>query len=191
MHLLLPTNLLTYSSFLTYSSNPCVDPVISTARAVPGYISSGSAGFRSGTLNGLAVELLPIGAEQVPSCYTHAFDTVVMINVIEHTFNAFATLETAHRLLKPGGLILFAERVVRMAAHDQLLHPVRLTVSFYDAFLSEHFDEVHRHRGVMAESYTKPFVETEIYFIGRKKKATGAAGRNDSAPLATPYGYGG
>ena len=111
---------------------------------IPGYLSSGSAGFRSGTLNGLPVELLPMGAEQVPSCYTHAFDTVVMINVIEHTFNAFATLETAHRLLKPGGLFLFAERVVRMGAHDQLFHPVRLTVRFYDAFLSAHFDEVRQ-----------------------------------------------
>ena len=54
--------------------------------------------------------------------------------------------------------------------------------------------QVHRHRGVTAESYTKPFVETEIYFIGRKKRAATAVAQNapniSRTPHATPYGYG-
>ena len=37
--------------------------------------------------------LLHLGAEQVPKSYRGTFDTVVMINCVEHTFNAFHQCE--------------------------------------------------------------------------------------------------
>jgi hypothetical protein len=46
---------------------------------IPGYLASGKATFRDGHLRGVPVELLPMGAEQVPACYSHSFDVVVQI----------------------------------------------------------------------------------------------------------------
>ena len=77
---------------------------------IDGYLRSGRAIYAGGRLHGIEAELLSIPAERVPASYTERFDTLVMINVIEHTFNAFATLHTAHRLLKRGGIFIFQER---------------------------------------------------------------------------------
>ena len=148
---------------LTADSITLIDP------GIPGYLASGKATFKDGSLVGVPVELLPIGAEQVPSCYTMSFDVVVQINLIEHTYNAFAALHTAFRLLRPGGYFIFSERVVRLLSNSQIYHPVRLTTAFYDSFLSTHFEEVYRWRGPTESMKGKPFIEDEIYFIGRRK----------------------
>ena len=140
---------------------------------IPGYLASGQATFRDGLLRGVPVEQLPIGAEEVPSCYTHRFDVVVQINVLEHTFNAFAALDTMFRLLKPGGLLVFSERVVKLSAHSQIFHPVRLTKGFYDRFLGRHLDEIYRLPYKTALYASKHYVEAEIYYIGRKKSGPG------------------
>ena len=140
---------------------------------IPGYLASGKATFASGELRGVPVRLLPMGAEMVPACYARAFDTVAMLNVIEHTFNAFATLHTAHRLLKPGGLFVFHERIVRQDAHSQIYHPVRLSQPFFDAFLAEHYEEIYRRKGPLGHE-DKPFIAGAIYFMGRKRAAAAA-----------------
>ena len=44
---------------------------------------------------------------------------------------------------------------------------MRLTRAFYDSFLDAHYEEVHRFRGDMK---LKPFLETVVYYIGRKKQ---------------------
>ena len=78
---------------------------------IDGYLRSGRAIYADGRLHGIEAELLlSIPAERVPASYTERFDTLVMINVIEHTFNAFATLHTAHRLLKRGGIFSSSKR---------------------------------------------------------------------------------
>jgi hypothetical protein len=82
---------------------------------------------------------------------------------------AFAALHTAYRLLKPGGFFVFSERVVKLHSYSQIYHPVRLTTAFYDAFLSKHYDEVYRFRGMTDLVKGKPFVENELYYIGRRK----------------------
>ena len=104
----------------------------------------------------------------MPPCYALHFDTVVQLNVIEHTFNAFATLHTAYRLLRPGGVFIFHERIVRPESYSQIYHPIRLTTAFFDSFLNGNYDELYRYRGKERLS-NKPFVADEIYFIGRKK----------------------
>ena len=135
---------------------------------IEGYLATGVATFQKGTLRGAPVYLMPIGAERVPACFTSTYDTVVMINVIEHTFNAFATLHTAYRLLKPGGLFVFAERVVRMDSFDQIFHPVRLTTGFYNEFLGQLYRELYRFNGRTHEMRHKVYIENEVVFIGRK-----------------------
>ena len=102
----------------------------------------------------------------MPYSEDETFDVVVMINCIEHTFNAFATLETAYRLLRPRGLFIFQERAVRLSENDQIYHPVRLPLHFYDWWLGLLYDEIYRFRG--KHPSLKRFLEGEVYFIGRK-----------------------
>lgn len=140
---------------------------------IPTYLANGFATFANGTLRAgrgpIEVELLPMGAEELPSSCSGAYDTLIFINVLEHTFNAFATLYQAFRLLRPGGLLLLKERIVSPQAFHQVYHPVRLHTAFYERFFAEHFDAIVRNdtclRGVC-----KMFVEREIAFAGRKKK---------------------
>lgn len=106
---------------------------------------------------------------QVPACYALTFDTLVLINTIEHSYNAFATLHVAYRLLRPGGLLIFSERCVKLSAHSQIYHPVRLTAAFYHSFLAQHFDSLFRFRGTSPAMRSKSFLQDEIFFIGRKK----------------------
>ena len=136
---------------------------------IPSYLGSGLATYRRGTLRGVPVKLMPIGSEQVPACFSAKYDTVVMINVIEHTFNAFATLHAAYRLLKPGGLFIFAERIVKMDSYSQIFHPIRLKTAFFDNFLMQLYDEVYRFKGVTREVRVKAFLKNEIFFIGSKR----------------------
>jgi SAM-dependent methyltransferase len=139
-----------------------------------GYLRSGIATFANGTLHGrFPVELLPTGAELLPPCYSAQYDTLMLFNVLEHTWNAFATLHHAHRLLKPGGLLLFGERIIYQSASSQIYHPVRLTTKFFDDFFAGHFDEVYRLRGAaLAEKVSqnnKPYHESDVVFAGRKR----------------------
>jgi SAM-dependent methyltransferase len=140
---------------------------------IPNYLRSGVATYQSGTLRGIPVELLPVGAEQVPECYARRFDTVVMINVIEHTANAFASLHMAYRLLKPGGIFIFQERVIRYDFPGMLYHPVRLSLPFFDWFLQQEYEELFRFHGRTQEVRAKRRshgIVAEVYYMGRKRK---------------------
>ena len=141
---------------------------------IPGYLAAGISSYGNGTMlprgwrgRPIPVRALPMGAEQVPQSYTGSFDTVVMINCVEHTFNAFATLYSAHRILRPGGLFIFHERSVHLSSGAQLYHPVRLNTRFlqwYENTLFERSFEPTR------PFKLKHFVESLTYYIGRKKQ---------------------
>ena len=151
---------------VTAESITLVDP------GMEGYLRSGHAIYAGGKLRGIPTELLSLSAEQMPIGRT--FDTVVMINVVEHTFNAFATLHTAYRLLRPGGIFIFQERVISMRAAPQVYHPVRLSQRFFDGFLSARYWEMFRFRGLTSEVRRKRRTHgiiAEVYYIGRKKDA--------------------
>jgi 2-polyprenyl-3-methyl-5-hydroxy-6-metoxy-1,4-benzoquinol methylase len=71
------------------------------------------------------------------------FDTVMVVNVIEHVQNAVELLHSVHKSLKPGGLLIFHERYYEYPqAADKVLgrnvfHPIRLTRRFFDHFLTD------------------------------------------------------
>ena len=140
------------------------------------YIKSGSSSYVHGHLQGLgphrwvSVTTLAMGAEQLPLTQNEAYDAVVMINTVEHTFNAFATLHSAHRLLKKGGLFIFHERAVRFDYGANVLHPVRLKSDFFLHHLKQLYESVYLRHGATAQMRKKPFmVEKDIYFIGRRR----------------------
>ena len=106
---------------------------------IPGYVRNNLTRYFSGPLARVPITLLPVGAEEVPPEHFGTADTVVMINVIEHAFNGFALLHIGYRLLKPGGLFILKERVVRMDVGPKDFpsmetHPIRLRQAVWDWF---------------------------------------------------------
>jgi len=143
---------------------------------IPGYLAGGRSSYQNGTIlprgrtKPVRVLTLAMGAEQVPSKYDEHFDTVVMINCVEHTFNAFATLFSAYRLLKPGGLFVFHERSVRLSVNYpwQIYHPVRLSKNFLKWFEDTLYQRLYQPQRPPSVR-GKPFLESLTYYIGRKK----------------------
>jgi SAM-dependent methyltransferase len=133
--------------------------------------------FKNGSLGGLSTILVNAGGEQL-TLYEE-YDTVVLINVLEHVQNIFWILENAFNSLKPGGIFVFNDRywdnygfydVLVGSEHgfyglDRAFHPIRVKRQVYDYFLS-HFETLY-------ESHDAPaFTSRELtgtYFIGRKK----------------------
>ena len=57
----------------------------------------------------LQTTILPVGGEDLNA--SNAFDTIVMLNVLEHTFDALRVLSNTHRALRPGGALVFMDTV--------------------------------------------------------------------------------
>lgn len=139
---------------------------------------------RSSYKNGLlkapgvvANTVLSFPAEETPSL-THSFDTVVMINVIEHVLDAFTTFEKVYHMLRPGGLFLWHDRLWDGyqgrpgtgprdggALREFQLHPIRLKKSFADRFV-QLFDPLFDSRDTPE---LRRLQNQGIYFIGRKR----------------------
>ena len=65
--------------------------------------------FKTGKLlNRHPALIVQAGGEDVD--FHQSFDTVVMMNVLEHCVNAIHVLQNMHNAVKPGGLLIFSER---------------------------------------------------------------------------------
>ena len=78
----------------------------------------------------------------------HLYDTVIVMNVLVYSRNAFQFLETIYRTLKPGGLLIFHDRyfddIVKSSQCKMagfLTHMIQLRSSFIEYFLSDEFFE--------------------------------------------------
>mmetsp|Transcript_104580 Transcript_104580/g.293067 ORF Transcript_104580/g.293067 Transcript_104580/m.293067 type:complete len:185 (+) Transcript_104580:1-555(+) len=100
---------------------------------------------------------------------TREYDTVILWNILEHAFNAFAILDGVLQVLRPGGLLIFQERSVRLDAADQYFHPVRLTPEFFSWFLRSHFAAEYDFMLAPDGAFEQRFSEGTRYFLGRKK----------------------
>ena len=120
-------------------------------------------------------------AEKIPAL-THMFDTVILINVIEHVINAFEVFENVYHMLRPGGLFIWHDRLWDSykgipgtkpedggILRDFLLHPIRLKSTFADRFTGL-FETVYDVRDTPELRRTR---FQGIYFIGRKKAQDG------------------
>ncbi|CAN0374206.1 unnamed protein product, partial [Ectocarpus fasciculatus] len=92
---------------------------------------------RSKAFAGGCIEILlgNFGAERAVYA-PHSYDTVIMVNTIEHCSDAVAVMHNIYTALKPGGYLVFAEEY---AVEDQLqvtdqCHPLRITKLFYDYY---------------------------------------------------------
>lgn len=116
-----------------------------------------------------AIEEMPIPAEK--------FDLVVMINVLEHCFDAERVLQKVLDISAPGAVFVFAEHIydsdeIRRVVPDRYYeagHPLMAPYDRLGDFTSQHFEQM------FVDFIDGPKVQVEscphwgsFYFIGRK-----------------------
>jgi len=176
----------TQSQFLIKSHpSPIVTNVMLVDPNIVNYIKdTPTCAYKSGSLLGYQTHFLVAGGEEAN--WVEEFDTMVMINVLEHTYNAYDILGNLWKALKPGGLLIFHERW-----HDNRLddsrywglsdntdmqpidigkayHPVRVRKPVIDHFLS-HFDIYYTNTST---PWMKARQELGVYAIGRKRDSS-------------------
>ena len=110
------------------------------------------------------------------SLLNHAkqYDTLVSINVIEHVQNAYSYLTGLHRVLKPGGLLIYHDRFFDDPNEGNCVlgvnnyHPIRITRMVLDLFLDQ-FEEIYRSTEPTPRMVKGGCNEKPIYFMGIKK----------------------
>lgn len=132
--------------------------------------------YKDGNLRGRPVNIVSKGAEAIVD--VEKFDTIVIINVLEHVQDMYAVLGRIYAALKPGGILIFADRwwdaydfQTKVGpggpdnSHlDRLYHPIRCSRKVFEHFLSK-FASLHK--AVDHVSMTK-YKGRGVYFIGMK-----------------------
>ena len=107
-------------------------------------------------------------------------DVLVMIAVLQSVQDVAAALQAAYNALRPGGWLVFADRVFdeRWTAHAKggaapfwdVGHPCSPKAYLIDHFLAQ-FEEVHlrRHAKPKANARRGEPPDEQVYFIGRRK----------------------
>ena len=140
--------------------------------------------YRSGKLSGYPVTTHTLGGEELD--FDEEFDSVVSINVIEHCRDAFQYIEQMHRALKPGGILIFHDRVydsflqvLHPETHGPLevggLHPLRIKKRLIDVLIKPYRYEVmfysEKMTALMRQRASEQISGEPIWFIARKLSA--------------------
>jgi len=140
--------------------------------------------YRSGRLSGYPVKTHTRGGEDLE--FHEEFDTVVSINVIEHCRDAFEYIERMHRALKPGGVLVFHDRVYDIflqILHPERhgpyevggLHPLRIKKRLIDVLIKPYRYEIifysEKMTKLMRQRATQQIPEEPIWLIARKLTA--------------------
>jgi len=165
-----------------------VDPgVTSVTLADPGIesylVNTPGCAYKDGKLRGYPVTTQAHGGETI-DFPPASFDTVVTINVLEHCEDAFEYMHRMHRVLKPGGLLIFHERVydnfwkvldpVTHSSEVAGWHPLRVKRKLVDTLL-KHYEvqlySVDLTREMVKRKRTQ-IAEEPLWIIARKINAT-------------------
>ncbi|GMI02210.1 hypothetical protein TrST_g14275 [Triparma strigata] len=136
--------------------------------------------YRDGQIDGFDGKTVVInaGGEHLDLFY-EAFDTVMIVNVLEHVLNGASILRNLYNALKPGGLLIFQDRWWDQEGApgseraemdmDVLFHPIRMKKVVFEQFLSG-FEVIYDRRDEEVASFHTGGRNYEgTYFIGRKK----------------------
>jgi SAM-dependent methyltransferase len=126
------------------TSATLVDPLLLYYfRDVPGCF------FKNGKFLDIPTTFVQAPAERLRYCET--YDTLVMLNVLEHVVDAYVVLENIYDALKPGGYLVLHERTwkyyVPGKRHYRLDdywrdHPIRIKTPIMEHFI-EYFDIIY------------------------------------------------
>ena len=133
-----------------------------------------------GTMNPDKTGCIPTGfhtyGAEVPF-QRHAYDTVIMMNVIEHYADARLILKNLYEALKPGGYLVFGEEYVPyMDAPSNLCHPLRITEKFFREFIETGFEPFFADSNLPEWAGLHSGAAHSFYSIARKpRRARGLA----------------
>ena len=130
--------------------------------------------YKDGSLLGFPTTFIAAGAEDL--FLRSEYDTVIMINVLEHVRDALKVLQNLHNAVKPGGLLIFSERWFdkhwvdyekdRTHFFFDVLHPITVKRAIFEELFSK-YTEIYRRNFFFEGNY--PGMEG-VYFIGSKKR---------------------
>ncbi|GMH58355.1 hypothetical protein TrRE_jg5422 [Triparma retinervis] len=136
--------------------------------------------FRRGEIPGYEGKTVVInaGGEHL-DIFRESFDTVMMVNVLQHVNNAIMLLRNVYNSLKPGGLMIFSDCWMTEEQEregpdykfwlDVVYHPIRMKREVFEQFL-QGFDAIYDVRDLDAFAYkVNNRNKRGTYFVGRKK----------------------
>lgn len=106
-----------------------------------------------------------------------SFDLVVMINVLDHVFDAEAGVRNARRIVKPGGHLVIGQDLTSEddyeldRVRDNVGHPIKLGHEWMDEQLLSGFDPVI-HRLLSREEGRSPSIHYGTYLFAGQKTAS-------------------
>jgi SAM-dependent methyltransferase len=161
------------SRHLSLSSVTLVDPLMEEYRSNPRIQTRyGSGSLEVNGYDSIPTKLMSKVGEDavVPSSY----DTVILVNTLEHCFNAVQVLTNVHSALKPGGILIFAESFAREMdlLQSDPCHPIQLQQSFFMDYLNTFFlgDTLLQPRtGTSVGGVQHGGVKRSLFAIVRKK----------------------
>jgi SAM-dependent methyltransferase len=120
-------------------------------------------------------ELLPTPIEEMPS--PRRYDLVVIINVLEHCFDATTIFEKILDVLPPGGVLVFHDKLFEPAEIEDDVrirfdagHPLRVARPVIESFVNDHFTPLYRRIEKVADEFEDiDLTRDGIYFIGERK----------------------
>jgi SAM-dependent methyltransferase len=132
-----------------------------------------SCSYKDGSLMGYPTRFIAAGGEDLH--LRDVFDTVIMINVLEHCHDALRVLRTLHESVRPaGGLLIFSERWYdhKWSQYEKqpvpfwdMMHPINVKRAVIEALL-DLYEPLYRRDFFYEKSYP---TDEGVYFIGLKK----------------------
>lgn len=161
-------NLLTLRPDITVDSINLAEPNIDR------YLKLDACLYKDKKLLGHDVTLISSTTEDLHM--DEQFDTVLVVNTLEHVLDGFDFLTSIYKTIRPGGTLIFAERFFEdpdsagsMVLGPAKLHPVRVRKNVLQNFL-RHFDTQFISDFLTAESSKRVGgAEKGYYFVGKKK----------------------
>jgi SAM-dependent methyltransferase len=159
------TNLRIISNHCKIDNVTLLDPLISQ------YLTHVGCSYKTGFLNGIPATTINNTAEDIG--LDKRYDLVVMINVLEHCYDAGKTIENAISLCSNGGVFIFHDKLydINVTKTESLTvfdaaHPLRAGHDFIEKQLGQ-FKQLYRK---MSKLYIDVLdVHRDmIYFIGEK-----------------------
>jgi SAM-dependent methyltransferase len=120
-------------------------------------------------------ELLPIPIEEMTP--QRPFDLIVMINVLEHCYDASRIFDTILANLQPGGILVFHDKLfdIQGLEHDVRTrfdagHPLRVGGPMIESFLRDNFTTLYSHGERVPDEFEGVDLSRDgVYFIGSRK----------------------
>lgn len=131
-----------------------------------------SCPYKDGSLLGFPTQFIAAGGEDL--FLRSEYDTVIMMNVLEHCRDALSVLENLHHAVKPKGILVFSERWydTKWAQYEQtkqpfwdVMHPINVKRKVIESLLSG-YDALYRRDFFYEGNYP---TDEGVYFIGVKK----------------------